>query len=909
MSSKSQDAAHARREQASAPSAPAEPVVPEAVVSRTSVPFNADDYESLLLRYTRPRIRENEALPEGMELRRQTAPTIIDQPPYAKLKKTIARLKRSGNDEEVYRLLCELREWEIHGGRIPQSMDQSVGASEVVEVVNLAACEEAEVIDVEASEAQPLAQAELEEESANSNTVATVDDVVPDHANSIPSLDAEPLPDQVPSVTSVVAAKPTKVNEPGKGTCEIVDLMYSSDEEDKDNNGDINVKVKHWTKPEDEVLCALVSSFINDSGNGGNNGTNVDWTVVADRLGPGRSHLQCLERYNKLSRIPNKTRARRQDLAPLPVLLMPPMHSKSGTKRKRNDLSHQGEKISSIAIASPPSLGACTCTTTDTDVESSETLSSQGDSSGGTRAVLITNIATSPTSAVPSGKSDTNTKTSEQNGISLSNASMPPQEEKSNPTFTFKDSDQVSLKAAWNRQSNLRTKGQWKPSGGWTAPAWASQHSTIQTKESKDTAAAAPTGNRNIKSTHKKPAKKRRKVGTQVSCSKKILDLSLSLLAQSLPEGSAAPSEVTNLCQLKCSGYAKTITENLLFRAHRAQQGLLCAEDCDSWVVVKMARAYYDYWRPAKGNIRAILLAESHSKTETDQMTSTILDTTLCPQYNGPRNYIKLVHCAAYGELKCISSSYADKKSKKGASSTATNQNDSGTSQFWTLLAAASRGTEYLPGNVRSGNRGKHAFATDVLKVGGLDVEDRLEAKLSILKTLQDRGIWLIDVSVIGWVSSKSAPLVSRICRQNPTHGHYPSCFQLYIYTHTHTHTHTHNAHVCNPLLVGKYITQAQKFKRSKKTNEVHRMAKERPPKQLKAPSMILSWELFTKHVIRAAAEEGALNLLVLIGKELENILSMERLTEAVTPTTLAAGPSLPHCKIEPIPAPNAWSE
>ena len=83
MSSKSQDAAHARRDQASAPS----PRVPEAVVSRTSVPFNANDYESLLLRYARPRIRKNEALPEGIELRRQTAPAFIDQPPYAKLKK------------------------------------------------------------------------------------------------------------------------------------------------------------------------------------------------------------------------------------------------------------------------------------------------------------------------------------------------------------------------------------------------------------------------------------------------------------------------------------------------------------------------------------------------------------------------------------------------------------------------------------------------------------------------------------------------------------------------------------------------------------------------------------------------------------------------------------------------------
>ena len=782
MSPKSQDAAHARRDQASAPSPPNEPVVPEAVVSRTSVPFNANDYESLLLRYARPRIRENEALPEGIELRRQTAPIIIDQPPYAKLKKMITRLKRSGNDEEIYRRLCELREWEIRGGRAPDFMDLCVGASEVVEVVNLADREKVEVIDVEAFEAQPLAQTELEEESATSNTVATVDDVVPDHVNSIPSLNAEPHPDQMPSITSVLrtpeqqkvltpAAEPAKGNEPGRGTYDIVDLMCSSDEEDKDKGG-MNVKVKHWTKPEDEVLCELVASFINDSGNGGNDGTNVNWTVVADRLGPGRSHLQCLERYNKLSRVPNKTRARRQDPAPLPVLLMSPMHAKSGTKRKRNDLSHQEEKISSIAIASPPFLGACTCNTTDTDVESSETLSSQGDSSGGTRAILITNIATSPTSAIPSGKSDTNTKTFEPIGISLSIASVPPQEEKSNPAFTFEDSDQVSLKAAWNRQSNMRTKGQWKPSGGWAAPAWASQHSTIRTKESKDTA-AAPTGNRKMKSTNQKPAKKRRKAGTQVSCSKKILDRSLSLLAQSLPEGSAAPSEVTNLSQLKCCGYARTITENLLFRAHRAQQGLLPSEDCDSWEVVKMARSYYDYWRPAKGNIRAILLAESHAKTETDQMTSTTLNTALCPHYQGPKHYVKLVHCVGYGEPKCVSSS------EECSSGTATNQKDSGTSQFWTLLAAASRGTEYLPDNVRSGNQGKHPFAIDVLKMGGLDVKDRLKAKLSILKTLQDRGIWLIDVSVIGWVSSKSAPLclprislVSCICQRIPTHQH-----------------------------------------------------------------------------------------------------------------------------------------
>ena len=87
-------------------------------------------------------------------------------------------------------------------------------------------------------------------------------------------------------------------------------------------------------------------------------------------------------------------------------------------------------------------------------------------------------------------------------------------------------------------------------------------------------------------------------------------------------------------------------------------------------------------------------------------------------------------------------------------------------------------------------------------------------------------------------------------------------------------------------------------------------MAKERPPKELKPASMVLSWELLTKHIIRQAAEEGNLNLLVLIGKELENILSTERISEAVNFGITAAGCSSAHrCNIESIPAPNAWSE
>ena len=657
-------------------------------------------------------------------------------------------------------------------------MDQSVGASEVVELVDIAATENTAAIDVEAFVENLLAGRGESTTSAPNN--------VPDHL--------QPLPDQVPSVTSVarMAMQPQQAVPVAGGDFEteategkeheVVDLLCSSDE---DNDGNITTKNKYWTKEDDDTLCNAVITLIKDSGGD----KNIDWPSISSQI-TGRSALQCFERYKQLRKNTYKTRARKcRVFMSLPDLPTP-----------------------------APSLSS---DTTDDFI----------------------NVVGTPDSPADSSISiDSNTNMSSEEKI------------KTNVASGLGDDGQASLKRAWNRQSKLRAKGKWKPSGGWKAPAWASQNSAM--KGGLDAAADAPTKMKNNKS---KP--KRRKISTHASCSKQVLARSLSLLAESIPEDMTVPSEVAKLSELKCIGYAKKITEDLLSRAHRAQQGLLPSTDCDDWEVVKMARSYYDYWRPAKGNVKAILLAESHSKTERDQMMSTRLDPSLCPQYPGPRNYLKLVHCLAYGELKCIASQEGKNTKKKATSSSSSiaEQNDSGTSQFWTLVAAASRGTGHVPSNVRGGhrNRGKHGFANDVLKLGGLKIEDRLEAKLSILQKLKDRGIWLIDVSVIGW-----------------------------------------------------YISQEQKYRRSTATNEIHRCAKERPPKELKPASMVLSWELLTKHIIRQAAEEGNLNLLVLIGKELENILSTERISEAVNFGITAAGCSSAHrCNIESIPAPNAWSE
>ena len=167
--------------------------------------------------------------------------------------------------------------------------------------------------------------------------------------------------------------------------------------------------------------------------------------------------------------------------------------------------------------------------------------------------------------------------------------------------------------------------------------------------------------------------------------------------------------------------------------------------------------------------------------------------------------------------------------------------------EVWTLLAACARGV----GHVANTNNTKPVtfpFAADLLKVVKLSVEDRLEAKLGVLEELRRRGIWLLDASVFGW-----------------------------------------------------YIAQPPMYSRSSVSNEVHRKSKERPPKCLKTPSLVLSWELFTKHLIRDVAEEGNLKLLIPIGMEVEAALTRDRMEDAIRGKSTEARVS------EIFPAPNAW--
>ena len=221
--------------------------------------------------------------------------------------------------------------------------------------------------------------------------------------------------------------------------------------------------------------------------------------------------------------------------------------------------------------------------------------------------------------------------------------------------------------------------------------------------------------------------------------------------------------------------------------------------------------------------------------------------------YSGPREFLSLVYCLGYGENDALEGKVKNTPNK-------------GTPQFWSLLAACSRGVDHVA-ITNSKKILTSKFAQDLLKGGQLPVEKRLEAKLQVLENLRDRGIWLLDVSIFGW-----------------------------------------------------YITQPQEYVRSSISNEVHRKQKSRPPRELKTPSLVLSWELFTKHVIRDLVQEGHLKLLIPIGMEVEAALTRERIEATVQQSEARVSECFPgkfcvnmygkvsHFLIALLsPAPNAW--
>jgi hypothetical protein len=118
--------------------------------------FDEEEYQYLRKRYLQKRVHTHVALPHsGMRLRRQTkrAASECNSPGYRALSDIIQSLDRSKKNQEIYRLLKQLTEWETKQGRFPTFNTKSSEKEndEVVEVIDLSNEYEREehVIDVD----------------------------------------------------------------------------------------------------------------------------------------------------------------------------------------------------------------------------------------------------------------------------------------------------------------------------------------------------------------------------------------------------------------------------------------------------------------------------------------------------------------------------------------------------------------------------------------------------------------------------------------------------------------------------------------------------------------------------------------------------------------------------------------
>jgi hypothetical protein len=126
---------------------------PSPDVVKSSVEFDEREYEILYNRYLKERVRENETLPGGMQLRRQKKSRLLDDPNisgYKELGKEVDRLLKRGNRHGVFELLSQLRDFELNPRRVPAALKFiSPACDEVAECVDLTNDWEDECIDVE----------------------------------------------------------------------------------------------------------------------------------------------------------------------------------------------------------------------------------------------------------------------------------------------------------------------------------------------------------------------------------------------------------------------------------------------------------------------------------------------------------------------------------------------------------------------------------------------------------------------------------------------------------------------------------------------------------------------------------------------------------------------------------------
>jgi hypothetical protein len=157
----------------------------------------------------------------------------------------------------------------------------------------------------------------------------------------------------------------------------------------------------------------------------------------------------------------------------------------------------------------------------------------------------------------------------------------------------------------------------------------------------------------------------------------------------------------------------------VLREAHTQLAGIL-GEGIEPVEVFARAEEHRSYWKPER--LRVVLLAESHVFTHRAELQRTLLPFPGLPA-DTPRGFVRLVYSLGYGENDQLDRPILTPR-------------NSGTPQYWKILQSCMRSV---------------GLATNygALQVSRTPVSlERLRNKITVLRQLRERGIWLVDASI-----------------------------------------------------------------------------------------------------------------------------------------------------------------
>ena len=148
--------------------------------------------------------------------------------------------------------------------------------------------------------------------------------------------------------------------------------------------------------------------------------------------------------------------------------------------------------------------------------------------------------------------------------------------------------------------------------------------------------------------------------------------------------------------------------------------------EVEPFSIVKSVDDHRNYWKPDR--VKVLLLAESHVFTSTTEHDNLMRYDGFSELIDCPTNYVKLVYCLGYGEQNLVRLN-----------------GNSGTPQFWKIFASCINQDLYTESGKIQLSKTPNFY-------------QRLNNKISLLGKLKERGIWLVDASIVALYNDNIKP-------------------------------------------------------------------------------------------------------------------------------------------------------